>query len=187
MRSGSTSTSPSPTTPTWTTRPTRRSPMPMRQGCRASRTTPASRSPPSAGGRACEAPAGAARTRWRASSRRFPPAPIGRRGWCACSPWRFPAPAAGAAVETFTGIVEGTVAETRRGSGGFGYDPVFLLPRGVTTAELSEAEKDAVSHRGRAVAAALPRLREVLSDGLAHRSLSGRVQSLVAPPTCAAA
>jgi XTP/dITP diphosphohydrolase len=73
--------------------------------------------------------------------------------------------ATGAAVETFTGTVEGTVADARRGSGGFGYDPIFLLPQGVTTAELSEAEKDAVSHRGRAVAAALPRLREVLSGG----------------------
>ncbi len=68
-------------------------------------------------------------------------------------------------METFTGTVEGTVADARRGSGGFGYDPIFLLPQGVTTAELSEAEKDAISHRGRAVAAALPRLREVLSGG----------------------
>jgi len=75
-----------------------------------------------------------------------------------------PGAVAGTAVETFTGTVEGTVAEARRGDGGFGYDPVFLLPQGVTTAELSEADKDALSHRGRAVAAALPRLRAVLSD-----------------------
>ena len=73
--------------------------------------------------------------------------------------------AAGATVETFTGTVEGTVADARRGNGGFGYDPVFLLAQGLTTAELSEVEKDAISHRGRAVAAALPRLREVLSGG----------------------
>ena len=65
-------------------------------------------------------------------------------------------------AELFSGVVEGTVADVRRGGGGFGYDPIFLLPSGVTTAELSDAEKDRISHRGRAVAAAMPRLREVL-------------------------
>lgn len=66
-------------------------------------------------------------------------------------------------VESFTGVVTGEVAGERRGSGGFGYDPIFLLPSGVTTAELPEAEKDRVSHRGRAVAAATPRLLELLA------------------------
>ncbi|HEY8921223.1 MAG TPA: non-canonical purine NTP pyrophosphatase, partial [Candidatus Limnocylindria bacterium] len=47
----------------------------------------------------------------------------------------------------------------RRGAGGFGYDPIFMLPSGITTAELPEGEKDLISHRGQAVAAALPRLR----------------------------
>jgi XTP/dITP diphosphohydrolase len=71
--------------------------------------------------------------------------------------------AAEPAVELFTGVMEGTIATERRGSGGFGYDPVFLVAgRGVTTAELPEGEKDRVSHRGRAVAAALPRLRELV-------------------------
>jgi XTP/dITP diphosphohydrolase len=65
-------------------------------------------------------------------------------------------------VELFSGVVEGTIAFERRGDGGFGYDPIFLLPSGVTTAELAEGEKDLVSHRGQAVAAALPRLRELL-------------------------
>jgi XTP/dITP diphosphohydrolase len=65
------------------------------------------------------------------------------------------------AVELFAGVVEGRLAAARRGSGGFGYDPVFELPDGRTTAELVEDEKDRVSHRGRAVAAALPRLREL--------------------------
>jgi XTP/dITP diphosphohydrolase len=65
-------------------------------------------------------------------------------------------------VELFNGVVEGEIARERRGQGGFGYDPIFLLPSGVTTAELPEGEKDAISHRGRAVAAALPRLRELL-------------------------
>jgi XTP/dITP diphosphohydrolase len=66
-------------------------------------------------------------------------------------------------VELFHGVVEGTVARERRGSGGFGFDPIFLLPNGVTTAELPEDEKDLVSHRGRAVQAATPRLTELLT------------------------
>jgi XTP/dITP diphosphohydrolase len=65
-------------------------------------------------------------------------------------------------VEVFTGVVDGTVAHEPRGDGGFGYDPIFLLPEGRTTAELEEAEKDRVSHRGRAVRSATPRLRELL-------------------------
>jgi XTP/dITP diphosphohydrolase len=51
------------------------------------------------------------------------------------------------------GRCTGRLAEAPRGSGGFGYDPAFLpddYPDGRTMAELSPAEKDAVSHRGRA-------------------------------------
>ena len=66
-------------------------------------------------------------------------------------------------VEVFTGLVEGSVANSMRGTGGFGYDPIFELPSGQTTAELPEAEKDRLSHRGRAVAAAVPRLQELLA------------------------
>ena len=66
-------------------------------------------------------------------------------------------------VEVFSGVVEGSVASSMRGSRGFGYDPIFELPSGETTAELPEAEKDRLSHRGRAVAAAVPRLRELLA------------------------
>jgi XTP/dITP diphosphohydrolase len=51
----------------------------------------------------------------------------------------------------------GTVIREKRGSNGFGYDPVFV-PRGleVTSAELDPAEKDARSHRGQAFAALVP-------------------------------
>ena len=66
-------------------------------------------------------------------------------------------------VELFSGVVDGTVTSGMRGTGGFGYDPIFELPSGRTTAELPEAEKDRLSHRGRAVAAAMPRLRELLA------------------------
>ena len=50
------------------------------------------------------------------------------------------------------GTVEGTIATSPRGNGGFGYDPVFVPDEcdGRTFAELSPSEKHAVSHRGRA-------------------------------------
>lgn len=54
------------------------------------------------------------------------------------------------------GEVEGRILRAPRGSNGFGYDPLFLLPdRGVTTAELPPEEKNAISHRGRACAVML--------------------------------
>ena len=68
----------------------------------------------------------------------------------------------GPLLETFSGTMDGSLASGPRGGGGFGYDPVFLLPSGRTTAELPDAEKDRISHRGRAVQAAMPRLRELL-------------------------
>jgi XTP/dITP diphosphohydrolase len=57
----------------------------------------------------------------------------------------------------FQGTTDGTVAPEPRGSGGFGYDPLFV-PDDTghdtrTMAELSDAEKDAISHRGRAARA----------------------------------
>jgi XTP/dITP diphosphohydrolase len=70
----------------------------------------------------------------------------------------------GPRIELFSGMVEGRIATARRGHGGFGYDPVFELADGRTTAELTEAAKNLVSHRGRAVAAALPRLRELVAE-----------------------
>ncbi|OBH92305.1 RdgB/HAM1 family non-canonical purine NTP pyrophosphatase [Mycobacterium scrofulaceum] len=56
----------------------------------------------------------------------------------------------------------GSIAREPRGDGGFGYDPVFL-PDGSdrTAAELSPEEKDAVSHRGRALALLVPALRDL--------------------------
>ena len=57
------------------------------------------------------------------------------------------------AEHLFEGRCEGTLAERPRGSGGFGYDPAFVpdeVADGRTMAELSPAEKNAISHRGRA-------------------------------------
>jgi XTP/dITP diphosphohydrolase len=57
-------------------------------------------------------------------------------------------------VRTFVGEVCGSIAESPRGSGGFGYDPLFV-PEGHsrTFAEMSVEEKDSMSHRGRALRA----------------------------------
>jgi XTP/dITP diphosphohydrolase len=56
---------------------------------------------------------------------------------------------------TFEATTTGTVATQPRGEGGFGYDPLFVPDEadGRTIAELSDAEKDAISHRGRAARA----------------------------------
>lgn len=58
----------------------------------------------------------------------------------------------------------GSIVRAPRGAGGFGYDPVFL-PAGSdrTAAELSPADKDAVSHRGRALAELVPALRALVN------------------------
>lgn len=69
----------------------------------------------------------------------------------------------GGPVEVVEGAREGRAIVTPRGANGFGYDPLFLLPeRGLTMAELSSAEKNATSHRARAVARALPVVRALL-------------------------
>ena len=50
------------------------------------------------------------------------------------------------------GFVEGVIAEEGRGENGFGYDPIFYLPeKGKTIAQLPYEEKNAISHRGRAL------------------------------------
>ncbi len=60
---------------------------------------------------------------------------------------------------TTEGRVEGHVGTELRGTNGFGYDPLFLLDSGLTTAELPPPEKNMVSHRGRALAKMQPILR----------------------------
>jgi XTP/dITP diphosphohydrolase len=67
-------------------------------------------------------------------------------------------------VYQFEGVCEGVITRQPRGEGGFGYDPVFYLPQcGCTMAELSRDEKNRVSHRARAVEAALPMLKRLVS------------------------
>jgi XTP/dITP diphosphohydrolase len=56
---------------------------------------------------------------------------------------------------------EGRLLEVPRGSGGFGYDPIFELPnRGLTAAELPLAEKNSLSHRGKALQMLIAQLRQ---------------------------
>jgi len=67
----------------------------------------------------------------------------------------------------FEGIVEGTIINERRGSEGFGYDPVFI-PSGKdrTFAEMELSEKNTISHRGRA----LEKLRKFLKEEACNKN-----------------
>ena len=64
------------------------------------------------------------------------------------------------------GVCDGSITRTPRGSGGFGYDPLFVVAGSgdKTMAELPEEEKNRVSHRARAVAALRPVLERVLHE-----------------------
>ncbi|HEY2843268.1 MAG TPA: RdgB/HAM1 family non-canonical purine NTP pyrophosphatase [Bryobacteraceae bacterium] len=66
----------------------------------------------------------------------------------------------GKAIKTFRGSVEGTILDAPRGSGGFGYDPLFYYqPFGCTFGEAPIADKMRVSHRGQALEALFMFLR----------------------------
>ena len=59
------------------------------------------------------------------------------------------------------GAWQGEIIDSPRGANGFGYDPYFLLPDlGVTSAELDPAQKNAISHRGKAMRRLLARIKE---------------------------
>jgi len=91
------------------------------------------------------------------------PRPWPARFVCALSV-AVPQPGGGLALTEFEGECQGEIAPEERGSNGFGYDPIFLLPdRGLTMAELPEAVKNEISHRGRAVQAAVGYLRKLVA------------------------
>jgi XTP/dITP diphosphohydrolase len=62
------------------------------------------------------------------------------------------------------GELEGRLAFEPRGTGGFGYDPIFVVEGGRTTAELTMEEKNAISHRRRALEKAMAILPALLGD-----------------------
>jgi XTP/dITP diphosphohydrolase len=64
-------------------------------------------------------------------------------------------------MQEFEGVCRGSITTERSGSQGFGYDPIFR-PQGydITFAEMSMEEKDAISHRGKAVRALVEYLKE---------------------------
>lgn len=69
----------------------------------------------------------------------------------------------GALLGSTEGVCEGIIAEAPVGNGGFGYDPVFYLPeQQQTLAQLAAAEKNQISHRGRALRKIEPLLRKLV-------------------------
>lgn len=73
--------------------------------------------------------------------------------------------ALGGDVETVEGRTDGTIGYELRGGGGFGYDPLFVPDGGEASyAEMSPDEKNAVSHRGKAMRAAREMIADMLSD-----------------------
>ena len=70
----------------------------------------------------------------------------------------------GEVIETFEGVMEGTIIDAPRGENGFGYDPIFV-PAGEsrTFAEMSQEEKNQISHRARALKKALEFIEDEMS------------------------
>lgn len=70
------------------------------------------------------------------------------------------------AVRTFEGACEGLIADAPRGTGGFGYDPIFFVREyGCTMGELPADSKNAVSHRSRALWAARDYMASLVGNG----------------------
>ena len=76
----------------------------------------------------------------------------------------------GGAERVSIGTCEGVILDAPRGSGGFGYDPLFFVPEAAATfGELPPGDKDRLSHRGSAVRAAGEWLARALDDSTANR------------------
>jgi XTP/dITP diphosphohydrolase len=68
----------------------------------------------------------------------------------------------GGEIKYAEGVCEGEIITEERGTNGFGYDPIFFMSNlGKTMAELSDEEKNRMSHRGHGVRAAMPTLQEI--------------------------
>jgi XTP/dITP diphosphohydrolase len=91
------------------------------------------------------------------------PAPIGAPGWPAhftcCVALALP----GGTLQTADGRCDGYIIPQERGLNGFGYDPIFFIPQeNATMAELPDERKNQISHRARALQAALPILERII-------------------------
>jgi XTP/dITP diphosphohydrolase len=95
---------------------------------------------------------------------------------CLIDPWD---PSADTSVE---GICEGRIARSPSGTGGFGYDALFVLEGGDRTmAELSEEERSELSHRGKAMRALQPQLAAILKKRL--KDADGILRGSYLPPS----
>lgn len=71
----------------------------------------------------------------------------------------------GIMTETFSGSCEGVILSERRGTNGFGYDPIFFVPeKNRTMAELTAEEKSEISHRGDALSKLQIKLPQLMND-----------------------
>lgn len=67
-------------------------------------------------------------------------------------------------IAVVSGAVEGVILAAPRGESGFGYDPLFFVPEaGLTTAEMTPTQKNAISHRGRAMRAIAPMIEAIVT------------------------
>jgi XTP/dITP diphosphohydrolase len=106
--------------------------------------------------------------------------PVGRRGarYACVLALALPDPAApgGLRLVTRRGTSRGRIALAPRGTAGFGYDPLFEpageRPGGRTFGEYGRAEKDAISHRGRAARRMVPMLRRLVESATPDGSIS---------------
>ena len=67
-------------------------------------------------------------------------------------------------IITTHGVIEGRIGYEEKGNNGFGYDPIFYVPEyGCSTAQLSEEQKNQISHRGKALEAMKTELKKRMS------------------------
>lgn len=93
------------------------------------------------------------------------PIPAGMPGWPAHFHCTVAIASPDGPIHYADGRCDGFIITEERGHGGFGYDPIFYIPGfGATMAELSSEIKNRISHRARALQAALPILEKIIND-----------------------
>lgn len=78
-------------------------------------------------------------------------------------------------AETYEATCEGIITRSPRGNGGFGYDPIFYLPRfGCTMAELPPEFKNRISHRAQVMMKAIPALRALITGDFHAKNIEAQ-------------